>query len=79
MSCMVSEYFKTEIKKIRARFTERIPAATYSYQSTKIWNDFSVSWGTYLFSGTKREPYPLTIMSFRYESYRMNDLIIKSE
>ena len=35
MSCMVSEYFKTEIKKIRARFTERIPAATYSYQSTQ--------------------------------------------
>ena len=48
---------------------ERIPAGTYSYQSTKIWNDF----------GTKREPYPLTIMSFRCESYRMNDLIIKSE
>ena len=58
---------------------ERIPAGTYSYQSTKIWNDFSVSWGTYFFSGTKREPYPLTIMSFRCESYRMNDLIIKSE
>ena len=58
---------------------ERIPAGTYSYQSTKIWNDFSVSWGTYLFSGTKRKPYPLTKMSFRCESYRMNDLIIKSE
>ena len=58
---------------------ERIPAGTYSYQSTQIWNDFSVSWGIYLFSGRKTEPYPLTIMSFRCESYRMNDLIIKSE
>ena len=42
---------------------ERIPAGTYSYQSTQIWNDFSVSWGIYLFSGRKTEPYSLTIMS----------------